>query len=1158
MTNQIEHFNEIYSKLNHNQQIAVDCIEGPVLVLAGPGTGKTQILSARIANILLKTDCAANNILCLTYTDAGRIAMRKRLIKMIGSEASKVHIHTFHSFCKSVIDENKELFKLSAEWQPVDEIEEFEIINKIIQDLPSNHILKDFTDQKTYDVGALKSFFGEIKKEAIDIEALILGCDNFVKDLEKIYATTSIEQIPELESIAIELGLVYKRKSGNNKAGDIKKKDTETLLPRYKKTLAAAQLFHLYQNQLTAIKRYDFHDMINWVIDAFASNENLLQDYKENLLYFLVDEFQDTNGAQIRILELLTKDENIDEPNIFVVGDDDQSIYSFQGAQYNRIQHFIINFNISSDKVVVLDKNYRSAQEILDVSAALIENNQQNRVVADQSLKKYIGEGLTKKLKAEGEYAQLQNAVQLQEYDTTLHQAAGVVHEILKISELQKTTGKGSLSDIAIIVHNHSNAEPLAKALQFQNIPFFYSKEVDILKEPLIEKVLDFLTFFRNVTVHPHLAGNTDLLFKIMHFDFLNIYWLDIQKFSIAFKEYQYGNNKAGQREAVLDWIDFLQNKHFLEAAKIENTAPIIALGGVIQKLFKALYNKTLQSFFEDLLAETGIMSYILNHEEKIFLIETVTVLFDFIKNITTNWDSNTVLASLNQAITQLDFVLNRISKMEKYGLRLRHKRLIGTEQGVHFLTAHGSKGLEYDYVFIFDVDKNKWEGKKPQNRSYVFPSNDYLQLPQFEEVDSQTKEQEKEARIEEDRRLFFVAITRAKKQVFITYSAREESDSNAEKSKYEPSAFVFEILNYLDELKADKKMPAPQFNRITVTNEEQVKLLNHLQILLAPDQPLAFEMVIQQYIDKRLQNYKLSVTDLGKYLKCPTTFYYEKILQVPAARSMSMGFGNVIHNSLEAFFKRAKDTGKFGTAQDLVDLAYSFIKLYHSHFTEKELSLKKEQIDRLLPLYHAHYIQDWEAHPNFDTEYKFQNVTWNEIPLSGVIDKIIHYTDNQIAIVDYKTGNPKNAKEKLKRPATLSPGQEVTETRPEKRFEILYGGDYWRQMAFYKMLIKNNQHNKNWRLKPNDTFDENEITKFNIYFDLIEGERKADDTLVFERVGMDITDYDVELVENQVVEVYSKIKNKEFNVGCGNCDWCKMVKNNFQPFTKVSAEMED
>ena len=177
-----EKFLKEYARLNPNQQKAVDTVEGPVMVIAGPGTGKTQILAARIGKILLETDALPENILCLTYTDAGTIAMRKRLIEFIGPDAHKVNIHTFHSFCNDIIQDNLPLFEKNS-LDPISELETIQLLRDLVDSFPKDHPLKRFRGDVYYEIGNLKNLFSNMKREGWSPEMINTAIDTYIEDM---------------------------------------------------------------------------------------------------------------------------------------------------------------------------------------------------------------------------------------------------------------------------------------------------------------------------------------------------------------------------------------------------------------------------------------------------------------------------------------------------------------------------------------------------------------------------------------------------------------------------------------------------------------------------------------------------------------------------------------------------------------------------------------------------------------------------------------------------------------------------------------------------------------------------------------------------------------------------------------------------------------
>src|SRR5436190_3110711 len=418
-------FQEEYGRLNKEQQRAVDAIEGPVMVIAGPGTGKTQILAARIGRILLDTDALPSNILCLTYTDAGVIAMRRRLQEFIGPDAYKVNIYTFHAFCNDVIQENLSLFERNS-LDAISDLERIELFKELIDAFPKNNPLKRYRGDVYYEIKNLQSLFSTMKREGWTPSFINKKIDEYLLDL------------PNREEF------IYKRAYKQFKPGDKKIEKIEEEKERLQKLRAAVNEFDGFQERMRSRERYDFDDMINWVIKAFEENKNLLARYQEQFLYVLVDEYQDTSGTQNRIVQLLIN--YWDKPNVFVVGDDDQSIYRFQGASVENMKGFADSYKEDLVKVV-LTNNYRSTQPILDLSRTLIERNQQRLIWQMPGLSKELISS-NPKIKA------LDHPPTIKEYESGRHEMVDITLHVKELLDKKVRPGR-----IAVIYKENKRSE---------------------------------------------------------------------------------------------------------------------------------------------------------------------------------------------------------------------------------------------------------------------------------------------------------------------------------------------------------------------------------------------------------------------------------------------------------------------------------------------------------------------------------------------------------------------------------------------------------------------------------------------------------------------------------------------------------------------------
>ncbi|MFN5326319.1 MAG: ATP-dependent helicase [Bacteroidota bacterium] len=1022
-------FEEAYQSLNPAQREAVDTIEGPVMVIAGPGTGKTQILAIRIGKILLETDTRPENILCMTYTDSGALAMRKRLLKMIGTEAYKVNIHTYHSFCNQIIQDNLSFFEKNS-LDPISELESIALMRELIDKFPQGHPLKRYRSDVYFETKNLRQLFSSMKREGWQTEEILNAVQTYLNDL------------PNREEFT------YKRKYKQFNAGDLKIEKINEEKERMQKLEAAAKEFDHFQKIMHHHRRYDFDDMINWVIRAFQENKNLLAQYQEQFQYVLVDEYQDTSGTQNKLVEMLIN--YWEEPNVFVVGDDDQSIFRFQGANVENMLSFAKKY--PSIKTILLQENYRSTQPILDTAKSLIDKNQERLV--------HHIEGLNKNLIAGNENLQsisLKPVVQV--YKSPREEMISITNAIDTLIKHGTAPNR-----IAVIYRENIYGEELSAFLKNKSILYFSKRNINLLSLPLIKKIILLFEYLEAEMDMPF--SGDERLFEMLHFDWFNIRPIEIAKLSLENTERAYKKEQTGFRNIIDQKTNAIAGSLFEKNISDE----LSNAGKIIEGLIASIHNITLQQLLEKIIHDTGLLGVIMSAPDNHWQLQILTSFFDFMKDETKK-----------DPTMNLKKFVKVIQLMEKENIRLPIVQVGGSEKGVNLLTAHGSKGLEFEHVFLAGSNANYWEKKSVSNNGYKLPDTLF--------ASNAVSNNE-----EELRRLFYVAITRAETNLTISYSTQNKDGKGIEASQ-----FVEEIKEsqQLDEIPIElEDATIHEFNLIRLANTSSPVI----------------EQMDTDIIDKALDKFSMNVTALNNYLKCPLEFYYKNLIRIPSPKNETLEFGSAVHYALEAFFNKMKNhpTKEFPSRESLVEDFILYIYRHRESFTKEEFDRRLEYGKDVLIKYYDKKINSFNKVVSI--ERNIRNVTVDGVPLKGKIDKM-EFDGHQVNVVDYKTGNPEKAKEKLKTPAEQEP----------------FGGDYWRQAVFYKLLI--------------DNYEQGKYQVVSTEFDFIEPNTKKE----IKSIKVNITNEDTLALREQIIHVWERIQDRDFYKGCGkdDCHWCNFVKTN-------------
>jgi DNA helicase-2/ATP-dependent DNA helicase PcrA len=837
-------FQHAYQQLNAQQKLAVDTIDGPVMVIAGPGTGKTQVLAMRIANILLKTDTNPSAILALTFTESAAKNMRERLLQLIGSTAYSVHVQTFHAFCDEVIRACPEYFPVRQESEVLSDLERYEILEKL---LTKNAL----TALKT--MNSPFHFIKPVMKAISDLKREGVSEVQFAELMEK--------QSEELEA----------------EKDDLKKME----LSRRQKNLAKQQelslLYLQYQKELRERRRYDYDDMITFVAEAFKSEESLLLEYQEKLTYFLVDEYQDTNAAQNRVVDLLASYWG-EQANLFVVGDPHQSIYRFQGASLENTLNFVNRYPTAT--FIALEQGYRCPQVLYDSASEVIAHNQTTlrpqevhsvetelqsgaqQIAAQQFVAEQVNKGLTQPLQSvqkkqnNKEHLHSKQEKREEESKIQIYAAPSAPLETIFLAEtISDLLARGTPpNEIAVLYRNNTDAQEIRTALEKWQVPYVIDGGNDVLKSEEMQQLLTLCTVIADLRT----AKEGHELFEVMNYSWLHLSHYLVMKIARAAGTSKMSiYDRINKGYADFCRLPFCEDVTALEFVAIENfIAQLMSWGQQDAEV-------TFPEWLEILINESGYLDWILTHPNKVILLHQLNALFREVKN----------LAIQDHRINLARF-LEIIDTMRVHGIGIAVEETNVTNQAVTLSTVHKAKGREWEYVFLLQCIDGKW-GNARQVNLLPLPTGILQHQPQ-----------EKESN-DDDRRLFYVAMTRAKKQFTISYP---ESFVIGNSSKLTMgSVFMTEIS---DAHKQYIQNPPSQQSAET-----------HLArlVTVAPAQ-LANEQE-KKWLQKIAADFPLSVTALNTYLRSPQEFLENFLLKVPRATPAYFAFGTAVHYALEQYY---------------------------------------------------------------------------------------------------------------------------------------------------------------------------------------------------------------------------------------------------------------
>jgi ATP-dependent DNA helicase UvrD/PcrA len=985
-------FAEEYKRLNKMQRRAVDQIDGPVLVLAGPGTGKTQLLSMRVANILERTDELAENILCLTFSEAGARNMRERLTSIIGPDAYKVAVFTFHGFGSEVINRFPEYFYNGAAMQPADELAQHRLFEEALAGLPAkNYFTMRFDDEYTM-LSSAQSMVSDIKRAGFAPEEVRKLCTQntaFIEFAEPLFAEAfdgaiskrtllACEKLAEAlatftEDSAASAGLVSLRDTclrqldaaigaarehakvtppltAFKAAWKLAKRRDAFILKAREQTarlLDAAEVYENYQQLLGSARLFDYDDMIVRVVHELEQNSELRASLQEQYHYISVDEFQDTNLAQMRILHSLTENPvNEDKPNIMVVGDDDQAIYAFQGAELGNILDFSSAY--PKRERIVLTANYRSAQRILDLARTVIVQGETRLERTDPELDKKLiahkdnpGPGIIER-----------------------HEFASALDEYVWVAQRVKQLIKQDIkpSAIAVISAKHKQLQALASFLQNEHVEVSYEKRENVLEAPHVimllqlARVVEYLRTSRpqdaeallpELLTHPMWGLRPQTIWKLSLAAFdgkdSSAFWLE---------QMQHADDDA-LRQISLWLIDLSQR------ANHDTLEPMLdRLIGIHETAEGEFVSPYHNYYFGDEALQASSATFV-------SLLEELTSLREALRA----YEPKERLM-LNDLLAFVERALSTDTKIT------RQKSASEIEQAVRLLSAHGAKGLEFDAVFVLDANQDNWVKAGGWGQA-SYPAN----LAQLKRGGHE---------LDDRLRLFYVALTRTRRLLYLT---RTTHDSQGK-----------ELLpiGFLAGPAADKLAPITAHTELLQSDA----LLRALEI----DWHGMHRDALNGDTDGLqaiLENYQLSVTALDNFLDLeyagPQVFLERSLLRFPSAMSPRAAFGSAVHQTLQA----AHVGIRRGDPKSIGELLQIFeIVLLQKRLNKRDETYWLEKGKSYLTNYLEQRVHAFTPAQLAERDFRQQGCVVGAARLTGKLD-LIEPRENEIIVTDYKTGTP-------------------------------------------------------------------------------------------------------------------------------------------------------
>lgn len=945
-------------KPNSKQQQAIDILNGQVMLLAGPGTGKTFTVIHRIEK-MLADGVEPSSILCLTFSDAAASEMRQRLIKKMGVVASAVDIYTYHSFCNDLIKTYPDKFEMTSGVKLITDAEKISIMKECIDDANLEFFVPSRADRYFFTKNFI-SYVEKLKTQRVSKEEYMACID------------TNPVLMPRYKELESE---IYEREQAGNTKNKTRYNELEKIKTNIEKAKELWTLFELYSTKMINKNLIDFSDMINLVLTSFEEDSQFLSEVSNKYKYFLVDEYQDTNDLQNQIIFNLL--DGNDEKNIFVVGDDDQIIYGFQGAKSDNIENFLTKY--PNTTVICLEENNRSTQTILDFSN-LIVNQDENRLENNLYFKEKYN--ISKKLTAKNPKIIVKDKkIKRIQFGEILQEFNYIVDDIKTLIEsdfVPKTDeDKIDYSQIAIISKKRAELQTFAELLKGKNIPF----QIDEGKSIFAIRSTILIYFY--IKAMNNYLTSSDKLFGLLLSEPFKI---DQQDYNKILEE-----KRLWKKDESSDFITLMRN---LNGWK--NPEKITKFLETFDYLQDYASSNNLRNTVVEIINRTGLLTYFYksgkNRSENLAGIRKII-------SEATDFQNSDSTKNLSDFVKYLDDCFEN-----EIDINLDKDSVV--QNAVQLMTYHGSKGREFEYVYLPNLISSNWE-------DFRMPGE--YKLITEEVPDKDTAQAKKDSEL---LKLLFVGITRAKHTLTISFAYSNNGKAQQITKYLEPTAnYDFDSEQF--ECSADDL--TTEFYR-SVSSD-------------VFDNQKAFK----NEIEERVKSVVLSPSRLNDYLSCPRKFFYVKVLGIDVEEADWDGanFGTLIHSLLERAVKVAKESA-YPTLEEILEkFRLGMDGMKFSSEAKKEKYFKQGQ--KLLTNYYPYFSQIPISRIT-DIEFSFYGVDVDGDFITGKIDRIEKNSDGTFELYDYKTGNYSSEKK-------IAPNEEKQ--------------NYFNQLCFYKYAYEKLTGNK-------------------------------------------------------------------------------------------------